>query len=356
MPSPSVDIIVPVWNNPSETRACLAAILEYSPEARLIIIDNGSNRETELMLDEFSERLGDQALFMAAERHLGLVPAINRCLASSGSDFAVIVRPHVMVCKGWLKNLLDAARMPGVGLVTPVFRGSGAPELSRPGSGCTLTETFSISFASLLISGELHRQLGGFDEGMDGGAWCLRDYVRRAEASGYHTCVTAHPELECGPETVFGSQERRREQTRLSRECYLSRWGIARNYCLYFGPHADAGDLSGTVEAIAAAARRGHRFTLLLHRRQFKEFRSRGWDCQHTAVTVCRLPLLGAQRSLARRISALQAIDPDLIPVRGTEDVVFPGAAAAMCLSDVMEAHGDCIPPLDQWDNAMEVV
>ncbi len=356
MTTPTVDIIVPVWNNPLETRACLAAILEYSPEVRPIIIDNGSNRETELMLDEFSERLGEQALFMTTERNIGLVPAINRGLASSDADFAVIVRPHVMVGKGWLKALLDAAMMPGVGLVTPVFRGISAPAVARPGQGCALTETFSLSFASLLINGELHRQLGGFDEGLDGDQWCLRDYIRRAEAGGYHSCVTACPELVCGRETIFGSQERRQEQTRLSRDCYLSRWGVARHYCLYFGPHTAAGDLSETIDAIAAAARRGHRFTLLLHRRQFKEFQCRGWNNLHTAITVCRLPILGVQRSLARQISARQSADPDLIPVRGTQDVAFPGAAVAMCLSQVLENRGDCTHTPAQWDNALEVV
>ena len=95
MTTPSVDIIVPVWNTPFETRACLASILTYSPEARLIIIDNGSSRETELMLEEFSEPLGEQALFITTERNIGLVPAINRGLASSDRDFAVIVRPQV---------------------------------------------------------------------------------------------------------------------------------------------------------------------------------------------------------------------------------------------------------------------
>ena len=104
MPSPSVDIIVPVWNNPFETRACLAAILEYSPGARLIIIDNGSSRETELMLEEFSEPLADQALFITSDRNIGLVPAINKGLASSDADVAVIVRPQVMVGRGWLNR------------------------------------------------------------------------------------------------------------------------------------------------------------------------------------------------------------------------------------------------------------
>ncbi len=87
MTSPTIDILVPVWNNPFETRACLAAILAHSPGARLIIVDNGSSRETELMLEEFSESLGDQGLFIKSERNIGLIAAINLGLARSDSDY-----------------------------------------------------------------------------------------------------------------------------------------------------------------------------------------------------------------------------------------------------------------------------
>ena len=79
--------------------------------------------------------------------------------------------------------------------------------------------------------------------------------------------MTAHPELICGHERVFGSQERRQEQARLSRDRYQSRWGVAQHYCLYFGPKTQAGDLSDALETIVAGARHGHSFTLLLHRR-----------------------------------------------------------------------------------------
>jgi hypothetical protein len=217
-------------------------------------------------------------------------------------------------------------------------------------------ETFSLSFAALLIRGEMQKQLGGFDEGMDGAEWCLRDYIRRAGTSGFHTCVIAHTELVCGQETIFGSQDRRKEQVRLSRDRYLVRWGVARHYCLYFGPETDAGDLSETVEAIVAAARRGHRFTLLLHRRQFKEFRKRGWNGLHTAIAICKLPLFGVQRSFARQFAALQAADPDLIPVRRAENVVFPGVAAPMCLNEVVATRENGISPPAQWSNALEII
>lgn len=343
MPSPSVDIIVPVWNNTFETRACLAAILEHSPDVRLIIIDNGSSRETQLMLEEFSEPLGDKALFITSDRNLGLIPAINRGLASSDGDIALIVRPNVTVSAGWLDPLLEAAGMPQTGIVSPSFRGSGAPHQPRLLRGCTLMETFVISLSTLLIRGELLRSIGGFDESLDGGEWCLRDYIRRAETAGYHSCVTTRPELNCGPETVFGSIERRQEQARASRDTYRARWGTGRHYCLYFGPGTDSADLPETITAIVAAVRRGHRFTLLLHRRQSREFRRRGWNGLHTSIDIETLPLLGAQRAIQKRLAALQGADPEMIPVRGTDQVVFPGADAALCLCEVVTANESSI-------------
>jgi hypothetical protein len=240
-----------------------------------------------------------------------------------------------MVGSGWLKGLLDTAQMPQVGIVSPVFRGSSICGVSRPLAGCALMETFSLSFATLLLRGEMHKQLGVFDEGLDGGEWCLKDYIRRAEDSGFRTCVTGHPELICGQETVFGSQERRQEQSRLSRDCYLSRWGNPDHYCLYFGQEVLAGDLYETVESIVAGARHGHRFTLLLHRKQFKEFRKRGWNGLHTGITISQLPLFAPGRSLARQIAALQSADPNLILVRGAEGALFPGSDSAIAFDEI---------------------
>jgi len=335
MINPSVDIIVPVWNNLFETRSCLAAILTHSPEARLIVVDNGSSRETELMLEEFSESLGDHGLFMTCERNIGLIPSINRALAQSEGEYVVIVRPQVTVSAGWLEQLLKTADQPQTGIVTPVFRGNAAPAVTGPLAGYPQMETFSLSFAALLLKGNLYRAVGGFDEGMDGGEWCLKDYIRRAEAAGFHTRVTAAPLLQCGPETVFGSNERRQEQLRTSRELYLSRWGIARHYCIYWGKYLLTDLMAPILETILASARQGNRFTLLLHRKQYKEFRKRGWNGLHTAMSVQALPLLGTTRSLKRQIADLQSSDPDVILVKGSQEVQFPNDLAAITFNGI---------------------
>jgi len=334
----SVDIIVPVWNSPFETRACLAAILEYSPEARLIIVDNGCSRETELMLEEFSEPLGDEGLFIKSERNIGLVPAINMGLARSDGDFAIIVRPHVMVNRGWLKILIAAAETTGAGIVSPLFEGAGAPPLPPHASGCAVMESCRVSFATLLLRKEMRYVTGAFDENLDGGEWCLKEYVRRAASKGYRICITNRTSLMCDPEPVFGSPERRLEMSQNSRSAYLATWGVSRHYIVYFGKQVDASCLGDTLEVILEGARQGHRFTLLLHRRQHRHFFRMGWHGLHTGIELHAVSMLFPQRDLQRKLSSLKAASPDLLVVRGSDDIALPFMETAIPLGELISA------------------
>lgn len=338
MISPTIDILVPVWNNPFETRACLAAILAHSPEIRLIIVDNGSSRETELMLEEFSEPLGEQGLFIKSERNIGLVAAINLGLARSDSDYTVIVRPHVMVHAGWLETLVHAAETSGAGIVSPLFCGVDAPKIPDLVPGCTVMESCSVSFATLLVRTEMRMVAGLFDDGLDGDEWCLREYVRRVAAVGYRTCITGSSRLTCSLAQQFGSAQRRNEMIQNSRAAYLSRWGGTHHYCVYFGPEAEAAALSDVVAAILNGARQGHRFTMLLHRRQNSNFRKLGWNGLHTGIELLPLSFLFPQRDLQRKISALRAASPDLLAVRGCSETLFPGIDAAISRDELFNS------------------
>lgn len=337
MTNPTVDIIVPVWNSPIETRACLAGILTHSPEARLIIVASGSSRETELMLEEFSEPLADRALYIISDRNVGLVPAINLGLARSDSDFAVIVRPQVQVGAGWLAGLLEAA---GAGIGTPLFSGSGAPLLPSMAKGCTLMETCGVSFFALALKGEMHMLLGGFDEGLDSGEWCLRDYVQRAGSRGYRTCVTTRTNLNCQPAAVFGSSDRLREIARSSENICLQRWGVTRHYGIYFGRSTEAASLAEEVETILEGARQGHRFNLLLHRRQFADFRRLGWNGLHTGIELTRLSILAPQRDLQKKVTSLRTEFPEMLLVNGSQETAWPEQSVALPFSRIKEVFG----------------
>jgi len=336
MYKPTVDIVVPVWNSPFETRACLAAILAHTPDARLIVVDNGSSRETELMLEEFSEPVGERGLFIKTERNIGLVPAINLGLARSDSDFAMIVRPQVMVHDGWLKALLEAAEATGAGILSPVFTGAGAPPLPTLAPGCTLMEICTVSFTALLMRREMLIMIGSFDESLDGGEWCLKEYVRRAAAGGYSACITSRCMLKCDPEQIFGSFERRHEMLQNSRLAYLAVWGVNNHYVVYFGKETDAADLGGTIDAILSAARLGHRFTLLLHRCQYSDFRRKGWNGLHVGIELYRISTLFTQRNLKRKLSALLDESPDMLAVRGSVGLQFPLIDTAISMDELI--------------------
>lgn len=336
MKSPTIDILVPVWNNPFETRACLAEILSHSPGARLIIVDNGSSRETELMLEEFSESLGDQGLFIKSEKNIGLVAAINMGLARSDRDYTVIVRPHVTVRAGWLDVLVRVAENTGAGIVSPLFSGAEAHSLPQLASGCTTMESCSVTFNALLLRSEMRMLAGVFDEHLDGNVWCLKEYVRRVAARGYRTCITANLSLVCSAAQQYGSAQRRSEMEQQSRSVYLSRWGVPRHYCVYFGKEADAASLESSVTALLDGARQGHRFTLLLHRRQYADFRKLGWNGLHVGLELHRLSLLAPARDLRRKMAALRSASPDLLAVRGVSGVTFPDVETALSSDELL--------------------
>lgn len=354
MISPSIDILVPVWNYPFETRACLAAIREHSSGARLIIVDNGSSRETELMLEEFSETLGDQGLFIKSERNIGLVAAINFGLARSDSDYTVIVRPHVSVQAGWLEVLVNAAETTGAGIVSPLFSGAEAPTLPDLAPGCTVMESCTIAFETLLLRTEMRMVAGSFDENLDGNEWCLTEYVRRVAAHGYRTCLTGRLRLSCSAGQQFGSAQRRNEMEQNSRAAYISRWGVARHYCIYFGADADAATFDDTVSAILEGARQGHSFTLLLHRRQHSVFRKMGWNGLHTGIRLYRISIFFPVRDLQRKITMLRIASPDLLAVRGCSGVVFPGLDVALSHEELLDSiHAVTSPVAKQCEEAL---
>lgn len=347
MISPTIDILVPVWNNPFETRACLAAILAHSPGARLIVVDNGSSRETELMLEEFSECLIDQGLFIKSEKNIGLVAAINAGLARSDGDYTVIVRPHVTVQAGWLEALVSTAETTGAGIVSPLFSGAEAVNQPPLASGCTVMESCVVSFATLLLRAEMRIVAGVFAVHLDGDEWCLKEYVRRVAVHGYRTFVTSSLRLSCSAGQQFGSVQRRNEMAENSRSAYISRWGEVKHYCIYFGAEADAGLLGDTVATILDGARQGHRFTLLLHRRQYSLFRKMGWDGLHTGIELQQVSLLFPLRDLKRRIKTLRCASPGLIASRGSNGIAFPGEGAAI-------SYDELFSQINKYANAID--
>src|ERR1700686_5239417 len=105
-----VDIVIPVWNRPFDTRTCLVNLSKYTPNARLILVNNGCDRETESLLEEFAEGLDERALLISTPKNLGFVKAVNKGMARAEAEFSAVVRCTSTVSAGWLDSLLALAR------------------------------------------------------------------------------------------------------------------------------------------------------------------------------------------------------------------------------------------------------
>lgn len=346
MTNPFIDIIVPVWNQPFETRACLVSVLQgFDETARLVIVNNGCNRETELLLEEFAEPLGERVLYLCMERNVGFVPAVNRALSRSCADWSLILRPTSQLKHGWLPALRSATTTPETGIVTPLCSGElPLPSQLAAKSPCAHLETCELSFAGLLLSRTMRERIGCFDEALDSDRWCLRDYQQRAAAAGFLTILTPAAALTSGANQVYGSDERRKALLEHSTATCLARWGATERHAVYLPKECDDAQLQATLQTLLAAARRGNRCTLLLHRRQYQLAAEHGWLCRHTGLELVGLGRLAPQRDLRRRITQLQASHPGITIITGMPGMPVPGCDTPLPLSHITSLAKEIAP------------
>ncbi len=328
--TPSLDIIIPVWNSPTETRACIVSILDSTDSARLIIVNNACDRATELMLEEFSDHLGNRAIYMTMERNIGFVPAVNRALRRSDADWALIVRPTSSMHQDAIRQILNATAKDQAGIITPYCPADIQLPARLLKSSCSTVETSEIGFSALALSRRIREAVGLFDEELDGGRWCLHDYRHRAEAHGFRTYLLPATKISGTSAIVLGSSERRRRQEESAAAACRQRWGTGQHLAVYLPKDTSEQHLTETLDLLLAGARRGHRFELFLHRRQHGPAVQQGADCLHCDINLHRLSALAPLRSLAHGMSALTEADPALQPVCGLDGIPFPGYDAAL--------------------------
>lgn len=327
-----VDILIPVWNRPVETRNCLVTLIDASPAARFILIDNGSDRETERLLEEFADILGERALLLKTSANQGLVRAVNRGLAQVEAPYGVMVRNTTLVSRGWLAPMLQLAdSRPEAGLVVPRLEREGSPGARRrtADGAVTVTEVAHGSFAALLVRRELLALQGGFDEELDGGIWCLKDYSRRAFRNGFLTFAAEGPPVTYADEVLLGSVARREETVRRSAEACTARWGREDAFCVCFPKDADPTAVHGKLAVILMGARMGQSFTVILHPTLHRSLTESGHTSLHRNIAMVQLPRFFAAGELRKIVGKLMADRGDTVAVAGVDGLAIPGVEGA---------------------------
>jgi glycosyltransferase involved in cell wall biosynthesis/SAM-dependent methyltransferase len=98
-------IIIPTWNNVLLTEQCLKAIKHNTnyPNFEIIIIDNGSNDETEQLLRNFNS----DVVIIKNTENLGFAKACNQGAMAANGQYLVFLNNDTIPQKGWLSELIS---------------------------------------------------------------------------------------------------------------------------------------------------------------------------------------------------------------------------------------------------------
>jgi len=105
-------IIIPVYNNFQYTKLAIESIRKYTKNFKLIIVDNGSLDETEIL------RSDKDLTYIRNSENLGFAKACNIGANKANGEFILFLNNDVVVTPGWLEKMLKHYRyFPNLGIV-----------------------------------------------------------------------------------------------------------------------------------------------------------------------------------------------------------------------------------------------
>lgn len=248
----AVDIVVCVHNALADVKQCLESIVRYThPPYSLILIDDGSDADTQTYLQGFASSQG--ALLVRNEQAKGYTFAANQGLARSTADYLVLLNSDTVVTLNWLDRMIGCAESdPCIGLVGPlsnsatwqsipeVFRLDGDWEENKLPEGITIADMgmlvgkysgrlyprppFLNGFC-LMIKRQVIQQIGHFDEDTFGkGYGEENDYCLRALKAGWQLAVADDAFIYHAQSRSY-SHERRKQLTAQTDQALTAKHG-----------------------------------------------------------------------------------------------------------------------------------
>lgn len=162
LPSPMVDVVVPVYRGRDETLACLRSVFAAAEEDgtphEVVVIDDASP-EPELARDLAALAAQGRITLLRNDRNLGFPATVNRGLSLHPDRDVVLLNADTLVAGDWLARLRAAAHAaPDVGTVTPLS--NDATILSYPSGrdrppAPTLAETVALDRQARAVNADV---------------------------------------------------------------------------------------------------------------------------------------------------------------------------------------------------------
>ena len=129
----SIDIIIPIHNALNDVKRCLRSVEPtLLQNHRLIIIDDGSAKETRCFLRDFEASRQSFVTLICHEDSLGYTKAANIGLKASTSEYVILLNSDTIVPDRWsLKLIQCAASAEEIGIVGPLSNAASWQSVPR---------------------------------------------------------------------------------------------------------------------------------------------------------------------------------------------------------------------------------
>ena len=157
----TLSIVILNWNGAGMLRRFLPSVIEHSPEAEVIVADNGSSDDSLSVLAEQFPNIRTILL----EHNYGFAEGYNKAIAQVDSDLCLLLNNDVRVEEGWLKPMLDYMEQhPEVAACQPKIRKEGASDMLEYAGACGgYIDKLGFPFCRGRILNTLERDGGQYD-------------------------------------------------------------------------------------------------------------------------------------------------------------------------------------------------
>jgi GT2 family glycosyltransferase len=274
------DIIMPVWNELEATRECVDSLVKNTGYPhKLIIVDNGSGRETASYLTGLKAGASINAEIIRNDENLGFAKGVNQGIAASNAPYICVMNNDTIAAPGWLEEMMNVmAAHPEIGILNPSSNTSGqkgsdpATRNSRSGSDpfcqvrsdpfCNqVQELYRARGFCMLIRREVIEKIGLFDESYGRGYFEETDYSCRVQAAGFRIARAKGSYVYHKESLTFNRLADKEDLFRRNEKIFREKWGMRLNV----GYILDKVISKERVNDIAVGvARSGHQISIFL--------------------------------------------------------------------------------------------
>lgn len=192
----SLSIVILNWNGAGMLRRFLPSVIAHSPEAEIVVADNGSTDDSLQVLAEHFPGIRT----LTFDRNYGFAEGYNRAIAQVECDLCLLLNSDVRVEDGWLTPMLDyMLAHPEVAACQPKIRSELSPDSLEYAGACGgFIDSLGFPFCRGRILSTVERDEGQYDDAIPvawatGAALLIRRSVY-LEAGGLDARFFAHQE------------------------------------------------------------------------------------------------------------------------------------------------------------------